>query len=254
MPKAYLDFPRTACYNREKDCHNGGPLMWYLISLVMLLAAYGIGLFFILRLRAPVRYLDVAVTVGILLAHLLVMVLIFLDVGFYDWNFQNTLPTANVSPFIFTLCPIVLILRGRARTLCLTLLSLLSLGMLLAVMRAGLMNYARDYTVLFTILFDSATHAALSLYGIYLVRTGQVTLTRRSCLGAAGILLSAALFMMVLNLCFHTSFFGLSLYGDHNIYTVVLTESGILSALLYFLGLTAVLLGGWLYVRLFQRK
>ena len=63
--------------------------------------------------------------------------------------------------------------------------------------------------------------------------------------------------MLVLNLIFDTSFFGLSLRGKHNIYNNVLTNNSYLSAALYFFGLICVLLMGLAIIRAiegFERK
>ena len=37
--------------------------------------------------------------------YLATVLYVYFDVGFYDWNFQNLLPTANVSPFMFFIVP-----------------------------------------------------------------------------------------------------------------------------------------------------
>ena len=225
-------------------------MVGYLVAFAILLAAYAVGLFLLLRLRAPLRHADLCFAAFVHLAYLLGAVLILLDVGFHDWNFQNALPTANISPLAFFTLPLMLLLRGRARTAYLTMISLLSFGMVAAGMLTLIGNALRDYALHFTILLDSVNHAVLSLFGIYLVKSGQVRLARRDCIAAASAVFGAAVLALLLNLIFHTAFFGLSLYGEHNIYNNVLTESGILSALLYFLGLAAVLLAGLLYCKI----
>ena len=60
--------------------------------------------------------------------------------------------------------------------------------------------------------------------------------------------------MLVLNLIFKTAFFGLSLYGEHNIYNNRIFESGIVSALAYFWGLSFVLLAGYFYQKVLNLK
>ena len=225
-------------------------MVGYLVAFAILLAAYAVGLVLLFRRPAPLRHADLCFAAFVHLAYLLGAVLILLDVGFHDWNFQNALPTANISPLTFFTLPLMLLLRGRARTAYLTMISLLSFGMVAAGMLTLIGNALRDYALHFTILLDSVNHAVLSLFGIYLVKSGQVRLARRDCIAAVSAVFGAAVLALLLNLIFHTAFFGLSLYGEHNIYNNVLTESGILSALLYFLGLAAVLLAGFLYCRI----
>ena len=49
--------------------------------------------------------------------YLLLSWTIYRDVGFQDWNFQNTLPTANVSPFMISTMPLLLLVELLIRPL-----------------------------------------------------------------------------------------------------------------------------------------
>ena len=60
--------------------------------------------------------------------------------------------------------------------------------------------------------------------------------------------------MLIMNLIFDTSFFGLSLNGKHNIYNVVLVDSSFVSALLYYLGLLMIIILGYIYSMMFKDK
>jgi hypothetical protein len=97
-------------------------------------------------------------------------------------------------------------------------------------------------------------HILISLFGVYLVKTGQVELNKRSCILSSMIIIGSAVGMMILNIIFDTAFFGLSLNGKHNIYNNILTDSSYLSAALYFIGLCAVLGMGYLYSRIIAKK
>ena len=180
--------------------------------------------------------------------------IIYQDVGFYDWNFQNTLPTANVSPFMFCMMPILLILPKKAKKAVYLLVSLLSVGMFGATVFGCVYNAIINYKFHFQFLLDDICHCALSLFGIYLIRSKQVELTTKNCLISAGILLGSATGMMLLNCIFDTAFFGLSLRGKHNIYNMVLVSDPYLSALIYYLGVSVILFLGYLLCRVFARK
>ena len=123
---------------------------------------------------------------------------------------------------------------------------LLSLLVMYAI-TVSLMRYMRNVKTANLIFFELT-------FGIYLVRSGQVTLAPRKSLYSGLIIIGVALFMMVLNLIFDTSFFGLSLLGKHNIYGNVLVESSYLSALIYFAGLTVILLLGYACSRFFEKR
>lgn len=105
-------------------------------------------------------------------------------------------------------------------------------------------------------LLDYASHLALALWGVYLVQSGQVEWKSKDCLIGGSIIVLVAITMMILNILFDFSFFGLSLSGKHNIYNVVLVENSYLSALIYFSGLIAILFAGFFFEKflLFIRK
>lgn len=169
---------------------------------------------------------------------------VYFDVGFYDWNYQNTLPVANVSPFMFSIVLIIQLLPEKIRKHFYLLISLLSVGMFLSTAFTCIFNAIRNYRFVPHFMLDCVAHYLLSLWGIYVVRTKQVELKRKNLLISSSIIVGVAFLMLILNLIFDTSFFGLSLNGKHNIYNVVLVESSILSAALYFIGLSFVLFAG----------
>ena len=163
------------------------------------------------------------------------------------------MPVANVSPFMFTLTPLLLLMPQGVRRHGFLLISLLSVAMFVANL-VGCVHYASiGYKFHPHFLLDYAAHFFLSLYGVYLVRSRQVTPTLKNAAVSASLIVGVALGMMLLNVIFDTSFFGLSLNGKHNIYNNILTKSSIFSALLYFLGLAFVLAIGLAFSRLFTK-
>ena len=120
---------------------------------------------------------------------------------------------------------------------------------MLSVVFGCLFHAWRNYAFHHHFLLDYISHLSLSLLGVYLVRSGRVELKPRDAVISGGLIYGVAFVMLTLNLIFDTSFFGLSLNGKHSIYNAVLTESSYLSALLYFIGLGAVLLLGYGFCR-----
>ena len=226
--------------------------MYYLIALFGVMAVYVAALCLVPRLPRT-KWVVLVFVALVFLPYVYCSLSILRSVGFDDWNFKNTLPTANVSPFTFFLCPLCLVLPKRIGKYFMTMISLLSVGMLFSGAVTCIFNYMRGYTFYLTFFLDVFEHAALSLFGAYLVHSGMASLKKKDALIGGGVIVCAAAVMLILNLIFHTSFFGLSLYGEHNIYNAVLTESGILSALLYFTGLIGVLALGYIYQRLLMK-
>lgn len=188
------------------------------------------------------------------LSHALV---IYLDVGFNDWNFQNVLPTANVSPFMFFITPIYFIFPKKFKQYFLLLISLLSVGMFLSPCVNCIYFHSISYAFHIHFVFDYIAHFSLFLWGIYIVKSQQVELNRKNTFVSALCIISVAITMMILNIIFNTAFFGLSLNGKHTIYNQILVSNSYLSALIYFTGLIVVLLLGvvlQLTVNIFNNK
>ena len=190
----------------------------------------------------------------IFLSYLGLVLKVYFDVGASDWNFQNTLPTANVSPFMFCTTPIYFILPKKAKEYYLLLISLLSVGMFLSG-TLGCVYYASiNYKFHPHFLLDFSAHFAMFLWGIYIIKSNQAELKLKKCLISGSIIFGVAIIMLILNAIFDTTFFGLNLNGKHNIYNNVLVSNSYLSALIYFSGLMAVLLLGFLFNKLLNLK
>ena len=225
----------------------------YILTLVIFAALY-VAVICLMKFMRNTALTNAILMAAVLIPYVALSVTIYRDVGFYDWNFQNTLPVANASPFMFTCVPLALILPKRIREHFLLLISLLSVGMLLSGTFGCIYNAVRNYKFHIHFTYDYMAHFALSLFGVYLVKSKQVTPSVKNALISSSVIVGAAAIMMILNVIFDTAFFGLSLNGKHNIYNVVLTDSSYLSALLYFFGLAVILTLGYLYCGLFNRN
>jgi hypothetical protein len=136
----------------------------------------------------------------------------------------------------------------------LTLVALLSFGMAVAGLGGALGFMLRNYKFHWHTTMDCLAHILISLWGVYIVKSGQVELTPKKAIRSGAIIVSVAFIMFVLNLIYHKAFFGLSLYGEHNIYNVRLFENGVVSAIAYFLGLCLVLSTGYFYQKIINLR
>lgn len=225
----------------------------YLITAVVLTALYVVGLYG-LRFIQHQKWANILFPIVVFLPYLYGVIYMYIDVGVKDWNFLNTLPTANVSPFMYCLTLLTIVMPTKAKDYAFTLIALLSLGVFCAGMLTCVSNALRDYAFHWTIALDSFAHVALSLFGVYLVKSGQASLEIKHSLISGLLIVGVAVVMLILNLIFHTSFFGLNLYGNHNIYNMVLFANGYVSAGMYFVGLCVVLMLGYGYQKLLQRS
>ena len=228
--------------------------MKYLILFAVLLAIYIAGVLLSKYLAKYKTLVNILFAIAIFTSYFYVVRYMYYDVGPDDWNFRNTMPTANVSPFMFCLTPFILVMPKTIRKYLMTLVVLLSLGMVVAGLGGALGFMARHYKFHWHITMDCLAHVLISLWGVYLLKSGQVELTPKKAIRAGAIIVSVALIMLVLNLIYHKAFFGLSLYGEHNIYNIRLFENGVVSAIAYFCGLCFVLCAGYFYQKILNLK
>ena len=225
----------------------------YIIALLCLFAYYAAGIL-LMKYITSYGVFNLIFVAAVSLPYLFFALIVYLDVGPYDWNFTNVLPTANISPFCFAALPFTLILPEKAKKITRLLISLLSVGMLLSSTLVCISNAAANYAFHPHFMLDYFSHFTLSLYGIFLIRSAQVDLRPKNALISGSVIISVATVMMILNVIFDTAFFGLSLNGRHSIYNNVIVESSYLSALIYYAGLTLLLLLGYLLSKLFAGK
>ena len=225
----------------------------YILTLFCLLGIYGVSVFFIDKLK-PIKTVNLIFPLSIFALYLALVLTVYFDVGFNDWNFQNTLLVANVSPFMFTIMPIVILMPKKINKYFYLLISLLSVGMLFSTVFGCLYNAIINYAFHPHFLLDYLAHILLSLWGVYFVKTNQVDISFKNSIISSLIIILVAVIMLLINLIFDTAFFGLSLTGKHNIYNVVLTSSSIVSAIIYFIGLISVLVLGYLYQKFIIKR
>ena len=227
--------------------------MLYIITLCIFLILYVLTVS-CMKYMKNIKFFNLFFSAMVFIPYLLLLCAIYKHSGLYHWNFQNALPVANVSPFMFSCVPLILILPERTKKVAHLLISLLSVGMFLSSTLGCLQNAFSNRSFVPFFLWDYLAHFSLSLFGVYLIKSKQVEPNRKDCLLSSLMIIGAASAMMVLNLIFDTSFFGLSLTGKHNIYNQVLVKNSVVSALLYYIGLILVLLLGFLYSKYFQKN
>ena len=219
--------------------------MAYIISLLIFISIY-IATIMLMKYMTNKTLTNIIFASLVFIPYIIFVLIVYFDVGFNDWNFQNTLLFANISPFMFSMIPIILLMPIKLKKHFLLLISLLCVGMFLSSTLACLGHFTNHSKFHHHFLLDYISHFALSLWGIYLIKSKQVSVTTLNSLISSLIIIGIALFMLLHNLIFDTTFFGLSISGKHNIYNNVLVSNSYLSAIIYFLGLIFVLCLGYI--------
>ena len=76
--------------------------MYYLLTAIILFILYIVLLFLLKKINYN-KKINIIFPIIIFMCYMHSVYSIYKSVGINDWNFQNTLPTANVSPFTFTI-------------------------------------------------------------------------------------------------------------------------------------------------------
>ncbi len=152
--------------------------MFYYNILALFVAVYFSIIFLMKKFtkKELTNFIFIAIT---FICYIALVVKVFFDVGFNDWNFQNTLPTANVSPFMFFTLPLYYVLPKKIKKYYLLLISLLSLGMFFSVILACIQRISINYRFIPHFLLDYVSHLTLSLWGVYLVKSKQIQFEKK---------------------------------------------------------------------------
>lgn len=227
--------------------------MKYILTISILLAAYVTIILLIERIenKKVANFLFFSIVFGCYVIY--VLQVLFLS-GYHSIYFHGVLATANISPFMFSIIPIIHFSHGKLQKHLYILVSLLSFGMLLSPTLNAITYAIKGHPFNFYAIWDYIAHLTLSLWGIYLAKSEQIKIKVRDSIISALIIIGVALFMLLMNLIHGTAFFGLALDGNHNIYQNVIVDNSYVSAIIYFTGLDVVLIAGYFYSKCFSKK
>ena len=160
--------------------------------------------------------------------------------GWLDTGLQTF---ENISPLCFTLIPLTYIMSDKIKEHCFSALAFLNFGMLAALYISPQYEYLFNYEYDVTFLYagEMVCHMLCSLYGIYLVLTGQIKADFEHWLQSIIFILSIVSFCVMLNYVFHKSYFGMDPYGHYAIYMIDIFDTFEATLLAYYLGIILVL-------------
>ena len=164
--------------------------------------------------------------------------LLFREGSFREWNIielRVSLPLSKMSPFIFSTAFFVNFLPALFKKYYFSYISFLLLPMLLVgcfgSLVGGIMNDINYFVP--WMYFDSFSHIFVFLFGFWILITGQVSTEKKTLFIDILVTHSFLVLIIFINLITHLDFFGLSVYGGHNIYGVVINP-WLLSFFIYF--------------------
>jgi hypothetical protein len=148
---------------------------------------------------------------------------------------------------IFTVIPLTLFMNEKIKEYAFSAVAFLWIGMFLALFispeHSYIFNFKREASVLYT--GEALCHMLASLFGVYLILTGQVKTDIRNLLKSIVFMYSVIGFGVILNYFFHKGNFGMNPYGDYAIYFIDIFGTFEATFVAYLLGVLVVLLAGW---------
>ena len=184
------------------------------------------------------------------------IIFIVIDVVFFlGWNYaafqrgwlaDGFMTLDNITPFTLTLIPFTLLLNEKVKSYCNSAIAFLWIGMFLALSISPEHSYIFSFAheANFTLSTEAACHLIASLYGIYLIISGQVKCDFDHLVKAVVCMYSVIGFGVILNYIFHTRNFQMDPYGNYSIYMIDIFGSFGATLAAYLLGVLLVLIIG----------
>ena len=149
----------------------------------------------------------------------------------------------NISPLMCTVIPLIYFMSDKVRDHAFAAIAFLNFGMFAAMLISPEQAYLFSFNERASFLYASEAlcHMVCSLFGLYLILSGQVRLNIRYWIKSMVFLYSIISFSVFLNFVFHKNFFGMDPYGNYAIYWVNIFGSFWATLVAYYLGILVVL-------------
>ncbi len=162
------------------------------------------------------------------------------------WMKDRFMTLDNISPMMCTMIGLLFFMSPKVAENCKCAVAFLSFGMFCAMLispeRAYLFSFDEQADFLYA--SEALCHMVMALFGAYLILSKQVKLKAKYFLKSAVFVYSVVGFGVLLNFVFKKDFFGMTPYGDYNIYGIRLFGSFYATLLGYLVGIFLVLLFG----------
>ena len=216
--------------------------MIVMLAILTVLFFVSVSLMCIFRYKMNPRFWNIAFIVADL-AFYFCWNLAALERGWLD---EGWMTLENISPLCCTLVPLTLIMNDKVKQATYCFISFLSVGLFVAMLISPEHAYLFSYNIEANFLYTSeaACHLVCSLFGIYLVLSGQVKPDFASWLRSIIFAASVIGFGVFLNFVFHKTHFGMDPYGNSAIYMIDIFDSHAATLAAYCAGVVVVLTVG----------
>lgn len=174
---------------------------------------------------------------------------------FRNGGLKNFMTLDNISPLTFTLAPLSYVMNYRVKKCYFSMVAFLSFGMFVAMLVnpnfAYLFNFKQNATLDYA--YDSISHLFCSLFGIYLVISGQVKIKPKSLIYSMIFVYSIVTYGVIINFIFHKRNFGMDPYGKASIYMLDFFSGFYTTLIAYYIGIAVVLIIGYQFTYLLDK-
>ena len=184
--------------------------------------------------------------------------IIFISISvifFFGWNYAayeigwlegGFMTFQNISQFTLTIIPLTLLMSEKAKSYFNSTIAFLWVGMFIALGVSPEFSYIFKYKQEATLILstEASCHLIASLYGVYLIISGQVVCDFKHWVKSLICMYSVIAFVVITNFTFHMDHFGMDPYGNYRIYFIDIFGSFWETLLAYLLGVFLVLTGG----------
>lgn len=169
-------------------------------------------------------------------------------------NLQMVTPLSNVSPLLFTLSFVCIFLNDSIRNKLFKFMCLFNFFMLVAGFISASYALSMGANYFKFSIYDELAHLTYGVFAFYLLATDQVKLNKKDLVWSIIGMLGFVAIIFVINLVFNTSFFGLCLNDQYNIYGQKMFDNCHASNIVYVFSLVTVMAIGYGFTKLIKSE
>lgn len=172
----------------------------------------------------------------------------------YQYNLQMVTPLSNVSPMLFTLTFVSIFLPDKLKNRVYKFMCNFNFVMIIAGFVSIIYSLIICVGFFKFIIFDELAHITYGLFVIYLLKSGQITLSKKdfaiNCIAMSLVLI----FVFLMNLIFNWHLFGVCLTEDYNIYGNKIFDNCHISNIVYICALSVVMISSYFLTKIYKNK
>lgn len=234
--------------------YNNNAMDGYIRNLVIGFIYLVFGIIFVSKISKRSNKKEINIYFSLVISFLYLGCVFASATRFTYYNLPMLTPLSNVSPLLFFLTLVSLFLNDRFKERIYKLFCIFNAVMVIAGFISNISCIVLGSNYFKFVIFDELAHITFGLFTFYLIKSGQVSITKKDYLVDSVIISVILIISFVLNYKFNTSFFGLCLNDNFSIYGVKFFDNCHVSNIVYVICLFAIMFIGYLLYKLIKNK